>query len=97
MSKTFIPLEDRVLVELLEPEARSRGGIVIPDVAKEKPRAGVVRAIGPGKERDNGTLKPMVVKIGDEVVFGRYAGVDVQHDGKEYKLMPENEIFAKVG
>jgi chaperonin GroES len=91
------PLDDRVLVEPLEAEEKTAGGILLPDTAKEKPQRGKVVAVGPGKLRDSGERTALSVKVGDEVLFGRYAGSEVKEGGKEYKVMREGDILAKVG
>lgn len=90
------PLHDRVLIERLEQEERSAGGIVIPDTAKEKPILGKVVAVGKGKRTDNGSMHPLDVKIGDTVVFGKYAGTEVKLNGSEYMIMREDDILAIV-
>jgi chaperonin GroES len=90
------PLDDRVLVEPLEAEEKTAGGILLPDTAKEKPQRGKVVAAGPGKLRDSGDRTALSVKVGDEVLFGRYAGSEVKEGGKEYKVMRESDILAKV-
>jgi chaperonin GroES len=90
------PLDDRVVVEVLEADEKTAGGILLPDTAKEKPQRGRVLAVGPGKLRDNGERSPLAVSKGDEVIFGRYAGNDVEVDGRELKIMRENDILAKV-
>ena len=90
------PLDDRVVVESLEAEEKTAGGIILPDTAKQKPQRGKVIAAGPGKLDDNGKRNPLAVVVGDEVLFGRYAGNDVEVNGKEYKIMRENDILAKV-
>ena len=90
------PLDDRVLVEPLEAEEKTTGGILLPDTAKEKPQRGKVIAAGPGRLRDSGDRTPLSVKIGDEVLFGRYAGNEIKEGGKEYKVMRESDILAKV-
>jgi chaperonin GroES len=90
------PLDDRVVVEALEAEEQTAGGILLPDTAKQKPQRGKVLAVGPGKLRDDGKRSAVAVVIGDEVLFGRYAGNDVEVGGKEYKIMRENDILAKV-
>jgi chaperonin GroES len=91
------PLDDRVLVEPLEAEEKTAGGILLPDTAKEKPQRGKVVAVGPGKLRDSGDRTALSVKVGDEVLFGRYAGSEVKEGGKEYKVMREGDILAKIG
>jgi chaperonin GroES len=90
------PLDDRVVVEALEAEEQTAGGILLPDTAKQKPQRGKVLAVGPGKMRDDGKRSAVAVVIGDEVLFGRYAGNDVEVNGKELKIMRENDILAKV-
>ena len=96
MSKTFRPLNDRVLIERLEAEQKTAGGILIPDNAKEKPVEGRVIAVGPGKMSDNGTRHTPAVSAGQVVLFGKWSGTEVKVDGKEYVLMKEDEIFAVV-
>lgn len=93
---TLKPLDDRVVVELLEEEEVTPGGIVLPDTAKEKPQRGRVIAVGPGKLLDNGERAPMSVAVGDEVIFGKYAGTDVEVDGVEVKILRESDILAKI-
>ncbi len=89
------PIDDRVVIEAMESEEKTEGGILLPDSAQEKPAQGKVKAIGPGKLLDNGDrLKPSV-KVGDVVIYGKYSGSDVKVDGKEYKVMRESEILAK--
>ena len=90
------PLDDRILVEPLEAEEKTAGGILLPDTAKEKPQRGKVVAAGPGKLRDSGDRIPLSVKLGDEVLFGRYAGSEIKEGGKEYKVMRESDILAQV-
>jgi chaperonin GroES len=87
------PLNDRVLVKRLESEDRSAGGIIIPDTAKEKPQEGRVVATGPGK-LEKGERLPISVKVGDRVLFGKYAGTEVNIGGEEHTLLREDEIFA---
>ena len=87
------PLHDRVLVERLEEEEKTAGGIIIPDSAKEKPMLGVVKAVGAGSRDDNGKLIPMAVKEGDVVVFGKWAGTEVKFSGEEYLIMKESDIM----
>ena len=90
------PLDDRVVVEPLEAEAQSTGGILLPDSAKEKPQRGRVVAVGPGKLHENGKRSELSVTTGDEVIYGRYAGNDIEVDGREIKIMRESDILAKV-
>ena len=87
------PLHDRVIVERLEEEKKSAGGIIIPDAAKEKPMKGKVVAVGPGKRTDDGKLQPMDVKSGDTILFGKYSGTEVKIDGTEYVVMREDDIM----
>jgi chaperonin GroES len=90
------PLEDRVVVEPLEAEEKTAGGILLPDTAREKPQRGKVVAVGPGRTNDDGKKVTMTVAVGDEVLYGRYAGNEIEHDGKEYKIMRESDLLAKV-
>jgi chaperonin GroES len=90
------PLDDRVVVEPLEAEDKTAGGILLPDTAKQKPQRGRIIAVGPGKLLDSGVRAPMAVATGDEVIYGRYSGSDVEVDRKEIKIMREGDILAKV-
>jgi len=90
------PLDDRVVVQPLEAEEVTAGGIVLPDAAKEKPQRGKVLATGPGKLLDSGNRGELSVKIGDEVIFGKYGGSEVEVDGEELKILRESDILAKV-
>lgn len=90
------PLDDRVVVEALEAEEKTAGGILLPDTAKQKPQRGRVLAVGPGKLLDNGQRSALNVAKGDEVIFGRYAGSDVEIDRREIKILRESDILAKV-
>ena len=90
------PLDDRVVVEPLEAAEKTAGGILLPDTAKEKPQRGRIIAVGPGKLLENGTRAAMAVSRGDEVIYGRYAGSDIEVDRKEIKILRENDILAKV-
>ncbi len=87
------PLHDRVVVRRLEEEAKTAGGIVLPDSAAEKPSQGEVLAVGPGKALDNGEVRAPGVKVGDKVVFGQYGGSTVKIDGEEVLILAETEIF----
>lgn len=89
----FKPLADRVLIERLEAESKTSGGIVLPDTAKEKPRKGVVRAVGPGKMHEGDRI-PMQVKVSDEVLFANYAGSEIRLDNKDFVIMNETDILA---
>ena len=93
----FRPLHDRVLVESLESEEKTAGGIIIPDTAKEKPQEGKVIAVGPGAKTEDGKIIPMDVKVGDRVLFGKWSGTEVKVNGKEYSIMKESEIMGVVG
>jgi chaperonin GroES len=90
------PLEDRIVVEPLEAEEKTAGGILLPDNAKQKPQRGRVLAVGPGKLRDTGERTALAVGKGDEVIYGRYAGNDIQVDRKELKILRESDILAKI-
>ena len=90
------PLADKVLVQRLEAETKTAGGIVLPDSAKEKPQRGKIVSVGKGKLLDDGTLKKMQVKKGDTVLFTSYAGTDVKIGGKEYLIMDESSIMAVI-
>ncbi|MEZ4266291.1 MAG: co-chaperone GroES [Myxococcota bacterium] len=90
------PLQDRVLVQRVEEEERSRGGIIIPDTAKEKPVKGRVVAAGNGKILKNGELRPLTVKSGDVVLFSKYAGTEVKLDGEEHLIMREEDILGII-
>jgi chaperonin GroES len=91
------PLDDRVVIEVLEAEERTAGGIVLPDTAKEKPQRGKVTAVGPGRLLKNGTRATPNLRAGDEVLFGKYAGTEVTVNDVEFKILRESEILAKVG
>jgi chaperonin GroES len=88
------PLQDRAVVRRLEEERTTAGGIVIPDSAAEKPIRGEVVAVGKGKVLENGEVRPMEVKVGDKVLFGKYAGTEIKIDGQEYVVMREDDIIA---
>jgi chaperonin GroES len=90
------PLNDRLLVKRLEEEAKTAGGIIIPDSAKEKPAEGKVMAVGPGKLNDKGDRTPLQVKEGDRVLFSKYGGTDVKIDGEDYLIMREDDILGVV-
>lgn len=91
------PLHDRVLVMRSEEERKSAGGIVIPDSAAEKPAQGKIIAVGKGKILENGDVRPLDVKIGDIVLFGKYSGTEVKIDGTDYLVMREEDIMGVVG
>jgi chaperonin GroES len=90
------PLDDRVVVEPLEAEEKTAGGILLPDTAKQKPQRGRILAIGPGKLLDDGKRAAMSVAKGDEVIYGRYSGSDIEVDRREIKILRETDILAKV-
>jgi len=90
------PLADRVVVKPLEESEQMRGGLYIPDTAKEKPSQGAVVAVGPGKVSDEGARLEMDVKVGDKVLYGKYSGTDVTLDGEEYLILRESDILAIV-
>ena len=90
------PLHDRIIVERLEEETMTAGGIIIPDSAKEKPLEGTVIAVGKGKSTEDGKVLPLDVKAGDKVLFGKYAGTEIKIDGKEYVMMREDDILGVV-
>ncbi len=94
MALNIKPLADRVVVEAAAAEEKSSGGIILPDTAQEKPQQGTVVAVGPGKASDAGTIIEMTVKSGDKVLYGKYSGTEVNHEGKEYLIMRESDILA---
>lgn len=91
------PLRDRVIVRRLNEEEKTKGGIIIPDTAKEKPQEGEVVAVGSGKVLEDGKIVPLEVKKGDKILFGKYSGTEVKVDGDEYLMMREDEILGIVG
>jgi chaperonin GroES len=90
------PLNDRVVVKRLEEEEKTAGGIIIPDTAKEKPIQGEVLGVGGGKLMEDGTRRPLDVKVGDKVLFGKYAGTDIKVEGEELLIMREDDILAII-
>ena len=90
------PLDDRVVVEPMEAEERTAGGIVLPDTAKERPQRGKVVAVGPGRLLDSGERAAMSVAVADEVIYGKYGGTDIEVNGEEVKILRESDILAKV-
>ncbi|MDD3726139.1 MAG: co-chaperone GroES [Candidatus Ratteibacteria bacterium] len=90
------PLGDRIVVEPLEAEEKTKGGIILPDTAKEKPQEGKVVAVGKGKTDDSGKLVPMEVKVGDKVLYGKYAGTEITIEGKEYMILREEDVLAVI-
>jgi chaperonin GroES len=87
------PMQDRIIVKRVEEETKTAGGILIPDTAKEKPQQGEVVAVGKGKVLEDGKVLPLDVKVGDKVLFGKYAGTDIKLDGKDYLIMREDDIL----
>jgi chaperonin GroES len=90
------PLNDRIIVKRLDEEEKTKGGIIIPDSAKEKPIQGKVMAVGKGKLKEDGTRSPMDIKVGDVVLFGKYGGTDVKHKEEEYLILREEDVLAIV-
>jgi len=90
------PLQDRVIVKRLEEEEKTKGGIIIPDTAKEKPQEGKVIAVGKGKLTDEGKVIPLDVKVGDRILFGKYAGTEVKIEGEEHLIMREDDILGII-
>lgn len=90
------PLDDRVVVETLDAEETTAGGIVLPDTAQEKPQRGKIVAVGPGRLLDSGQRGELSVTVGDEVIFGKYGGTEIEVDGEEVKILRESDILAKV-
>ncbi|HIK26054.1 MAG: co-chaperone GroES [Thermosynechococcus sp. Uc] len=94
---TVKPLGDRIFVKVSESEERTAGGILLPDNAREKPQVGEVTAVGPGKLTEDGKRQPMDVKVGDKVLYSKYAGTEVKLAGEDYVLLSEKDILAIVG
>ena len=92
----FRPLHDRVLIRRVEEEAKTKGGIIIPDTAKEKPMEGEVMAVGPGARGEDGKIQPLDVKAGDRVLFGKWSGTEVKLDGEDLIIMKESDIMGVV-
>jgi len=90
------PLSDRIVVKPMEAEDKTKGGIILPDTAKEKPVEGTVVAAGPGRKTDDGKVIAMDIKVGDTVLYGKYSGTEVTIEGEEYLIMRESDIFAIV-
>ena len=95
MATKIRPLHDRVIVKRIEEEEKTKGGIVIPDTAKEKPQEGRVVAVGPGKNED-GKVIPLGVKAGDKILFGKYSGTEIKLDGEEHLIMREDDILGVI-
>ena len=90
------PLHDRIIVERIEEEAKTAGGLIIPDTAKEKPQQGKIIAVGKGKVTEDGKVLGMDVKVGDKVLFGKYSGTEIKIEGKEYLMMREDDVLGVV-
>jgi chaperonin GroES len=90
------PLQDRVIVKRIEEEEKSKGGIIIPDTAKEKPQEGKVIAVGKGKANEDGKITPLDVKVNDRVLFGKYSGTEINFDGEEHLIMREEDILGII-
>jgi chaperonin GroES len=97
MSMRIRPLHDRIIVKRTEEEEKTKGGIIIPDTAKEKPAEGKVIAVGEGRIKKDGTKIPLDVKVGDRILFSKYAGTEVKIDGEEHLMMREDDILAVIG
>ncbi|MBI1235787.1 MAG: co-chaperone GroES [Alphaproteobacteria bacterium] len=94
---SFRPLHDRVLVKRVEEESKTKGGIIIPDTAKEKPQEGEIVAIGGGAIKDDGSVRPLDVKVGDRILFGKWSGTEVTLNGDELIIMKESDILGVMG
>jgi len=92
----FRPLHDRVVVRRVDAEEKTKGGIIIPDTAKEKPQEGEVIAVGPGARDENGKIQPLDVQVGDRILFGKWSGTEVRIDGEELLIMKESDIMGVV-
>jgi chaperonin GroES len=90
------PLQDRVIVRRIEEEEKSKGGIIIPDTAKEKPQEGKIVAVGKGKANEDGKITPLDVKVNDRVLFGKYSGTEINIDGEEHLIMREDDILGVI-
>jgi len=96
VSAKIKPLGDRLLVKQVEAEEKTKGGIIIPDTAKEKPKEGIVKAIGPGNFLENGKIQPMNVKVGDRILFTSYGGTEVKIGSEEYLIMKEDDVLGII-
>ncbi len=92
----FRPLHDRVVVQRIEAEEKTKGGIIIPDTAKEKPQEGKIIAVGPGIRDNNGKVNPLDVKVGDRILFGKWSGSEIKLDGVDYLVMKETDVIGVV-
>lgn len=93
---TFRPLHDRILVRRVESEEKTRGGIIIPDTAKEKPQEGEVIAVGPGARNEAGQIQPLDVKTGDRILFGKWSGTEIKIDGEDLLIMKESDVMGII-
>lgn len=96
MAKSFRPLADRILVKRLDGEEKTKGGIIIPDSAKEKPQEGEVVAVGNGKKLDDGNVQSIDLEVGDRILFGKYSGTEIKLDGDEHLILREDEVLGVV-
>jgi len=92
----FRPLHDRIVVKRVDAEEKTKGGIIIPDTAKEKPQEGEVIAVGPGARDESGKLVPLDVKVGDRILFGKWSGTDIKLDGEELLIMKESDVMGVI-
>ncbi len=92
----FRPLQDRILIKRLSEEQKTKGGIIIPDTAKEKPQEGEVIAVGSGKYLDSGKIQPLEVKVGEKVLFGKYSGNEIKIEGEEYVIIREDDVLGII-
>ena len=92
----FRPLHDRILVKRVEADEKSAGGLIIPDTAKEKPQEGLVVSVGPGRTLEDGTVRPVAVKAGDRILFGKYTGDEIKIDGEEHVIVREMDVLAVI-
>jgi chaperonin GroES len=97
MKMNVRPLYDRILVKRLEEETKSKGGLFLPETAKEKPAEGLVLAVGQGRVSDQGEVKPLQLKVGDRVAFGKYAGNEIKVNGEDRLILREDEVFGVIG
>ena len=97
MSVSIKPLEDRIVIKSLEAEQTTASGLVIPDTAKEKPQAGEVLAVGPGRIDDKGNRVPLDVNVGDRVIYSKYGGTEIKHGGQEFLILSARDVLAIVG
>ncbi|MGK9204310.1 co-chaperone GroES [Ensifer sp. MMN_5] len=92
----FRPLHDRILVRRVESEEKTKGGIIIPDTAKEKPQEGEVIAVGPGARSEQGQIQPLDVKVGDRILFGKWSGTEIKIDGEDLLIMKESDVMGII-